>query len=490
MKLGDLLKKITPIKIDGCVCYESEVVTATSINECRDNSLLFVTQRVSGGYTIDARQIEKYPYAIVCDSNFNIGDLKIPCIRVENVRQALSLSYIEEYCIDFSKVRIIGVTGTNGKTTTATLIYKIMMHSHIKAGLIGTGTIRSGERDITPENYTMTTPDPSLLYAVLRTMIDDGCTNVVMEVSSHSIALEKIYGMKFEYAIFTNLSAEHMDFHETMDEYFDVKLRLLEAAKHCIINIDDKYGEIAYSKNKHKATGVGVIRRGDVYATDIAENGLAGSKYFYRTDKYIFSVNLKLAGAFNIYNSMLALCCAIHCGIKPCVAKKGLSSVENICGRLEVIRKDPTVIIDYAHTPFALDNILKTLKLSKKYGQRLIVLFGCGGERDKSKRPVMGNIASGYADYIVLTEDNSRREKTSEIIADIISGIPDRTCYTVIDDRRSAIRHALAFASKNDIVAIIGKGHEHYKIDGDGTHYFNEKAIVFDFYKAPSGGEI
>ncbi len=484
MNLKKYLDRLGAFEISGEIPQDKVVCPAVDINNASEDSILFVVRRVSGGYSINPEDINGSCYAVVCDYDYPFYSTVTPCIRIENARRALSLAYAEECGVIPGKLWTVGVTGTNGKTTTATLIYEIMMQCGVKAGFIGTGVIKSGDVEITPHNHSMTTPDPALLYSSIKQMQDDGCQVLVMEVSSHSIALDKICGIEFDVGIFTNLSDEHMDFHPDKEDYYLTKERLLDVSKRCIVNIDDTYGARAYSKFNEKTISVGVLNKGDVFATELTYNGLYSTEYYYRTNKYLFKATVKLPGAFNVYNSMIALCCAIEYGISPCKAKNALATIKGVRGRLETIHHSPTVIVDYAHTPIAFDNVLKTLKSCKKLGQNMIVVFGCGGDRDKSKRPVMGNIVSKYADMLVITEDNSRGEETSNIISDIISGTAPGTNCTIIEDRRLAIWHALSLAKRNDLVLILGKGHEMYKIDRMGYHYFNEAEIVREFFES------
>lgn len=479
MRLLDILNRIDPTKISEDIDVEKDVEISVS-SPC-ERSLLFVTRRVSGGYSEIIAS--NRPYAIVCEKEYAKSINEVPTITVRNARRALALAYSVEYRVDYKRLSVIGVTGTNGKTTTATLIHHILSESGIKCGFIGTGVVRIGREDATPDDYTMTTPDPSVLYPLLYKMQRDGCEAVVMEVSSHAIALEKVAGIEFSLAVFTNLTPEHMDFHTSIEEYFDTKLKLLRAAHRCIVNIDDRYGIEAKKRLGAKAQTVGIVRGGDASATEISSRGMEGSEFYYRTDELIFHVCTDLPGAFNIYNVMLAISAAIDYGIKPCIAKKAIKSGVFVRGRMEKIHSEPSVIIDYAHTPFAFDNALKTLKNSKKPRQRLIVVFGCGGERDKFKRAQMGLVASKYADYIILTEDNSRGEPTKEIIDQILDGVSVGVEHAVIEDRKAAIIRALGIANKNDVVAIIGKGHECYKIDSSGIHHFDEREIVKEYFR-------
>ena len=452
----------------------------TSPDKVKDNSLLFITEKADGAIdTFDTSRLKSRPAAIVASKAQALSSDTIPTIRVGNARTALSYALSNFYGIDYDKVKIIGITGTNGKTTTATLIYKILTASGYKAGFIGTGKIEINGVTVTDNKYSMTTPDPTELYPAISDMISKGCQYVVMEVSSHSIALGKIAPIKFSYAIFTNLDNDHLDFHKTKDEYFETKLKLFNSAKQGLFNLDDEYSSMAYRRVKCNRSSFGIINQGDAYATEIDIGGLCNSSFYYREKGLIFRAKTRLCGAFNVYNSLCALKCVIDLGIKPCIAKKALETIEKIDGRMEIINDDITVIIDYAHTPSAFYNSLKTLKQSIKNGQNMIAVFGCGGDRDKTKRPLFGKYASSLADKIIITEDNCRTESFDSIVFDIISGIK-KAEYEVIRDREEAIRHAIRCARCGDVVAIIGKGHEKYKIVGKEYLPFDERGIVED----------
>ena len=298
-----------------------------------------------------------------------------------------------------------------------------------------------------------------------------------METSSHALELDKLSPIPFDIGIFTGLSHEHIEFHGSMENYFLAKEKLINSAKSVIINFDDSFGKRLYEKYKEKATGVGVVWRSDVSATEVENFGLLGIGYIYRGKNFLTKVKLPLPGLYNIYNSMLAFECAYQMNISPKRIKAALEGIESIEGRCECIHGDITAIIDYAHTPEALENILKTAIYNKKLGQKITLVFGCGGNRDYEKRPVMAKVAEKYADKIIVTNDNPRDEDEEKIISDIVRGF-EKSKYGVITDRALAIRYAIKEASSGDIVIIAGKGHEKYIIDKDGYHDFDEKSIV------------
>ena len=440
-------------------------------------SLLFVTEKVKDktrSFNTDA--LKSTPFAIVASKDCVVNSGSIPVIRAGSVRSALAYALSNAYEIDYEKIKFIGITGTNGKTTTATLIYRILQGCGYKVGFIGTGKIISDREYISGENYSMTTPDPTELYPAISRMSKDGCKYIVMEVSSHSIALGKVAPIKFEYGIFTNLDNDHLDFHSDKEDYFRTKLKMFKSVKHGLFNLDDEYSRRAYELAGCKKTSFGIIRQGDTWASEINMR-LNKTEFYYREKNIIAKVSTSLTGAFNVYNSLAALRCAIDLGVPPCVAKRCIEDTENVEGRMEIIRGDITVVIDYAHTPSAFYNCLKTLKQTINKGQKLTVVFGCGGDRDRSKRQFFGKYAEMLADLIIITEDNSRNEKFDSITADILDGI-SKNNHIIVKDRESAIRYAIGTAALDDVVAIVGKGHEKYKIENDRYIPFDEKQII------------
>lgn len=419
--------------------------------------------------------LPKKPVAVVCDAKCILPE-NIPVIRVNNSRLALANAFYRFEKADECKMKIIGVTGTNGKSTTALFLKTILSKCNHKVGLIGTGKIEIDGRVVSDNHYSMTTPDPALLYKSIRQMADEGCDTVVMEVSSHALALDKVAPLTFDYALFTNFSSEHLDFHGSKEEYFLAKSKLFSQCKCGVFNIDDEYGRRAYGICKARRLSAGIIWRGDLWASNIDNHGLDGVSYLYHGANFSSRIDLKLAGVYNVYNSMLAATVCIDMGCKPCDVKGILGEITYLPGRFEIIKDRISVIIDYAHTDSAFDNVMKELS-SSKGNKKLTVLFGCGGNRDKAKRPKMAEIAEKYANKIIITSDNARSEDPKDIISDIIRGFK-RGNFEVIENRRDAIRAALLCANDGDIVAIIGKGPEKYNIDINGYSDFDEKQIV------------
>lgn len=449
-------------------------------NNTASDTLLFITDKIGiEKQSLDPSELKTTPFALVVSNKQEVSSYKCPTIRVESVRSALAYALSNSYGIDYDKTKIIGVTGTNGKTTTSTLIYEMLKKSGYPTGFIGTGKIISNDKVISDSIYSMTTPDPTVLYPAISKMIEDGCKYIVMEVSSHAIALGKIAPIKFEYAIFTNLDEDHLDFHGTKDEYFKAKLKLFKSAKNALFNLDDEYSRKAYGMTDCNKKTFGIINQGDAYVTEINTDCFAGSSFYYRQTNLIFKAKTQLPGAFNVYNSLAALKCVIDLGVKPCIAKKALESIDKVEGRMEIIQGKITVIIDYAHTPSAFYNCLKISNKNTNPGQNLIIVFGCGGDRDRNKRVFFGKYACEFASQIIITEDNCRNESFTSIATDIIKGIKDKE-YKIIEDREKAIRYAINSATPGDTVAIIGKGHEKYKIVKDTYVPFDERKIVED----------
>lgn len=420
--------------------------------------------------------INMRPRAILCD-RYAIIESAVPCIRVDNARRAIAYAYSRLNRIEHPRMKLIAITGTNGKTSTSVFIKRGLEAAGMKVGLIGTGQIMIGDERLSDDNYSMTSPDPWILYPTLRAMEGELCDAVVMEVSSHALALERTAPLRFDYGVFTNMSMEHLDFHLDMESYYAAKRRLFSSCDTAIINIDDYYGRrLAREHNGRKITA-GALWRGDVYVNNIENRGFDGVGYLYHGKNFTFKMNLCSAGVFNIYNSMLAVAVCTDMGVKPCNVKRALSDLPVISGRYEIIKDEITVIIDYAHTDAAFENILKNLMQAKRNEQKLTVVFGCGGDRDKSKRPRMAEVAEAYADTIYVTSDNSRSEEPTKIISDIVKGFK-KDSFIIIEDREAAIREAIAKADRGCIVAIIGKGAERYNIDKSGYHYFNEKEII------------
>ncbi len=414
-------------------------------------------------------------------------------LRTENTRKALSHIWNSRYSRPAEGMKLIAVTGTNGKTSITHMLREIFDTALFKTGLIGTVRCYSGEKLISirseDEKANMTTPDPKELYEMLAVMRDDGVKYVFIEATSHALALDKLAPLHFEAAVFTNLTADHLDFHGSMENYLAAKKKLFHMADTAIINGDDAYSgsiakeaEIGGCKNIRLCT-LDEHRRCDYTAMNIKSLGCDGVEYILSSVCSVFKVKSPIPGRFTVMNTLEASSCALALGIDCRSIQDALRHMRGIDGRVERVKlcagADFSIFIDYAHTPDALENLLLTARDFRKRGQRIVLLFGCGGERDRSKRSEMGKIASHLADFTVITSDNSRSEEPRDIISDITVGFDfTRAQAIIIENREEAIYYVIKNALCGDIILLAGKGHEEYEIDKNGKHPFSEKKIA------------
>ena len=367
------------------------------------------------------------------------------------------------------KLKIFAVTGTNGKTTVVSLLNAIFTHAGYSCRTIGTLTGK------------LTTPDPEILYKTLYDYQKDGVQYVFMEASSHALSLGKLAPISFDFGIFTNLTPEHLDFHKSMEDYCSAKASLFKQSKIGIFNADDSYYlKLLQPSSKNYLCSI-KNSNADFVAKNIIQNGCYGIQYDFVTRDLVFKIKSGIPGMFTVMNTLEAASAALVDGISPEIIRGAICGFEGVRGRLERVvipTNDFSVYIDFAHTPDALENILRTVRGFISDSQRLVLVFGCGGDRDKSKRPVMGEIAVRLADFVIITADNSRSEKTSDIIDDILSGITIGAPHTAIENRKEAIEYAISTAQRGDVILLTGKGHEEYEIMPDGVHPFSEKNIV------------
>lgn len=406
---------------------------------------------------------------------------KIPQVVVSSTRHKIADTADRFYSSPSKGINLIGITGTNGKTTVTHLIQKIFEEHSQKCALIGTlGYKLSSNGEYRDAKHT--TPQAPELQATLRMIKDvEKIDNVVMEVSSHALEQNRVGGCRFNGAVFTNLTQDHLDYHITMDNYFKAKALLFEHLKEgdfAVINADDEYGDrfISVVPEGVKVYTYGVRQQSDVMARNI-NFSLNGAEFTLVENAKEHKVNLHMNGMFSVYNVLAAVTAALAIGIDIETALKALQNVKGVAGRFEVVVKKPLVIVDYAHTPDGLENVLKSAREITPEDGKLICLFGCGGDRDATKRPKMGAIAEKLADKIVITSDNPRTEDPQTIITDIIAGLKSVNTESVIveSDRGSAIGLLKTIANNNDVVVIAGKGHEDYQILKDKTIHFDDR---------------
>ncbi len=411
----------------------------------------------------------------------------VTLVLVSDARAALAGAAAEFFDNPSGKLRVIGVTGTSGKTTTTYLLRSILKRNGEKTGLLGTinydlaGEILES-KNTTPESLTL----QELLYKMVMKKLD-AC---VMEVSSHSLALGRVAGVDFAAGVFLNLTQDHMDFHKNFEEYLGAKLKLFEMIKNdgvkrvpkvCAVNLDDEYAGYFTKKSKVKTLTFGLKENADIRAVDI-KNEAGGLSFGLSYLGKVYGLSLKLKGAYNAYNAMAAAAVGLGLNLDWQIIKEGLEAVENVPGRFETYRSSTgfTVVVDYAHKPDALKKLLTAVR--EMGPRRIISVFGCGGDKDRAKRPMMGGISGELADHTIVTSDNPRSEEPLAIIKEIISGIKSGT-YSVSPDRKTAICEAIGMAKEGDFVVVAGKGHEDYQIIGDKVSHFSDKEIIIEALK-------
>jgi len=479
MKLDELIEYL---KYDDLVKFKNIDISGISYNSKttkKGDIFVCLVGEHTDGHEYAKMAVENGAAALLAEHP--VDGVTVPQVIVDSTRHKIADIADRFYSSPSKGINLIGITGTNGKTTVTHLIQKIFEENNQKCALIGTlGYKLSSNGEYRDAKHT--TPQAPELQATLRMIKDvEKIDNVVMEVSSHALDQNRVGGCRFNGAVLTNLTQDHLDYHITMDNYFKAKAMLFERlteGNFAVINIDDEYAQRFLNivpEGVRKYT-YGVKKPADVIARDIhfSLNG-AEFKLVIGDDEY--GVNLHMNGMFSVYNVLAALTSAIAMGIDIKIALKALQNVHGVAGRFEVVNKKPLVIVDYAHTPDGLENVLKSAREITPPDGKLICLFGCGGDRDATKRPKMGAIAQKLADKIIITSDNPRSEDPQQIITDIIAGLssvsPD--IVTVEPDRGEAIALLKTIANNNDVVLIAGKGHEDYQILKDKTIHFDDR---------------
>ena len=476
MKLNELLVDM-PYLMDTRGDMDTEIASVTSNSrEKTDRGLFFcIAGARFDAHTFAPQAVENGCAALVVE---RYVDVPVPQVRVSNGRAAMARMAAAFFGHPARQMKLVGVTGTKGKTTTTYMLKAIMEQAGHKAGLIGTTGNMIGSRRL---KGSLTTPDPIDLQRTLREMADEGVEMVSMEVSAHAIDMHRLDGLTFEAGCYTNLSQDHLDYFHTMDNYFETKKRFFTGGmvRNAAVNADEETSPGLLADLACPHITYGICAPADLFARDIeiTEDGV--SFELQLQGMHNVRVDLKMTGMFNVYNAMAAASCAMILGISAEDIKHGLESMQSVSGRIEML---PThtpyrVILDYSHSPDALMNILKTVRQFAK--GRVIALFGCGGDRDQLKRPIMGRIGGQLADLCILTSDNPRTEDPMKILAAIEEGIrPTGKPYVVIENRREAIRHALEIGREGDVIVLAGKGHETYQEVMGVKKPFDEKQVV------------
>ncbi len=492
MKLRELLKHIKVAKFLGDEDVEIKGITYDS-REVEEGNLFVAIKGLNvDGHRFIPEAVLSGAVAVVLENDELIDDSYfiergVAKVVVNDSRKALALLSSAFYDFPSKKLKLVGVTGTNGKTTTTHLIKSILETAGLKTGLIGTINYVIGD-EIIPAGQT--TPESLELNRFLKKMVDNGFGACVMEVSSHALALDRVYGFEFDVGVFTNLTQDHLDFHKTFEAYFQAKKILFDSLNqnsYAIYNVDDPYGEKIVSDTKASKLSYGKSDKADVRVKDVKLSFNGTSLIVQTPTEKSLEINSKLIGEFNVYNILSAVAVGYVLGIEHEDIKNGIEKVENVKGRFEKIISpdDYTVIIDYAHTPDALEKCIDTILNLREQagGGKLITVFGCGGDRDRTKRPIMGRISTEKSDITIITSDNPRFEDPEKIISEILAGVKKDSVYYVFVERREAIERALEMAKKGDIVLIAGKGHEEYQVIGDVKVPFSDKQVVMEFFK-------
>jgi UDP-N-acetylmuramoyl-L-alanyl-D-glutamate--2,6-diaminopimelate ligase len=454
--------------IVGGLTYDSRAV--------KDGDCFFAVRGTqSDGHRYIASAIERGAKSIICEEMPEVRNADVAYVVVEDTNIAMAHMAAAFYDHPSEELRLVGVTGTNGKTTTATLLYDMFMAMGYKAGLISTVIYRIGERSVAS---THTTPDSIRLNQMMREMVDEGCDYCFMEVSSHAAAQHRIEALRFQGALFSNLTHDHLDYHGTYKEYIRAKKSFfdgLDKDAWAVVNIDDRNGEVMLQNCNAKHYRLSLRSMAD-FRTKIVE--MLPDGMLLNIDNQ--EVWVKFTGGFNAYNLTTVYAAATLLGIDKLEVLTTLSKLTPVAGRFEtIIAEDRTMaIVDYAHTPDALDNVLQTIEEVRRDEQRLYVVCGCGGDRDKTKRPEMAAIAVKYATTAIFTSDNPRTESPEAILDDVVAGVGTAKNYLRITDRREAIRTAAMLAQPGDIILIAGKGHEDYQIIGTEKHHFDDREEI------------
>lgn len=485
MKITDIMTDInyrlekgtTEIDVKG-ISYDSRKVKPGYLFIC-------IPGLKTDGHKYAGQAVENGASVIVAEKEIDLP-AGVALLIVDDTRMVLPILASNFYQKPSGDLRVIGVTGTNGKTTTTHLIQAILEEAGKRTGILGTLYARFEDVEI---NMGHTTPESLDIEEFMNITRAKGGRYVVMEVSSHALDLGRVDKIQFDAAVFTNLTQDHLDYHNTMDQYKESKLQLFhrvanQAGKFTIVNADDPYAHDFINASGTECRTYAINNPADVRAADLNTN-LKGSRFKVVTAGEEFEISMKQIGLFNVYNALAAISFALQEGIDSATIKSALEKVEGVAGRFEQVDcgQDFTVVVDYAHTPDGLENILKTGR--KIVENQLITVFGCGGDRDRTKRPQMGEIAARYSDFSIVTSDNPRSEEPEAIIDDIIPGLNavENSRYAKIVDRHDAIEHAIRLAHKGDLVIIAGKGHETYQLVKDKVLDFDDRKVAREILK-------
>lgn len=479
MNLETLLNRIPVLEITGKQNPEVSEIVFDSRKAVENSLYVAIKGTVSDGHSFINAAIEKGTKIVVCEDLPESLNNEITFIKVKDSSKVLGQLASNFYGNPSEKLNLIGITGTNGKTSATTLLFDIFKNLGFQSALISTVEYRIAD-EIFPSTHT--TPDVLTLNKILAKAVETGCEYAFMEVSSHGIDQNRTEGLHFKIAGFTNITHDHLDYHKTFDAYLKTKKRFfddLNPDSIAITNIDDKNGNVMLQNTKAQKKTYALKTMADYHGRILEAdfNGMLlnfNGKEFWST----------LTGKFNVYNLLLAYAVTIECGFHEDDVLKAISNLKRVKGRFETLKSEGGIffVVDYAHTPDALENILDSINEIRTKNERLITVFGCGGDRDHAKRPEMGKIATRKSTLAIITSDNPRRENPAEIIKEIEAGVEPQNYskYTAIPDRKEAIKMAIKFAEPKDIILVAGKGHEDYQEINGVKHHFDDKEVIME----------
>ncbi len=478
MRLTDLMESLPEKKIFGPTDGEISGITYDSRKLSPGSLFVAIRGLQEDGHRYISQAIERGAAAVVVDRDEIHGS--VTTIQVEDSRKALALLSARWFDYPARKLRLVGITGTDGKTTTAYLIHAILREAGFETGLIGTVITRIG-RDDRPSFYT--TPESLELNQTLAEMVARKADLAVMEVSSHALAMDRVFGIPFQLAVFTNLSRDHLDFHGDFEHYRDAKALLFERLAgpqaRAVINLDDPSASFFMDKTAVAVMTYSAKTGADVFLKDVRLT-MEGTDIEVQTPSGLLQMHTQLLGRYNVFNTLAAVAAGVALDLEPEMIRRGLEGIEGVDGRFETITIPGgyTVIVDYAHTPQALQRLLSAVR--EMSPRRVLLVFGCGGDRDRGKRPEMADVASQMADMVLLTTDNPRSEDPLAILREVQRGILPGTDHQVVPDRREAIRRGLQLAGPGEVLVVAGRGHERYQVVGSERRPFHDRQVILE----------
>ncbi|NTW50535.1 MAG: UDP-N-acetylmuramoyl-L-alanyl-D-glutamate--2,6-diaminopimelate ligase [Chlorobiales bacterium] len=495
MRLKTLVETITPLDVYGELCKDSEVAGLSYDSRKVVPSSVFVAIRgfKTDGHQFIGKAVASGAQAVICEDLPTELLPEVTYVKVSDSRQALAQLSKTFFGNPSDNLKVIGVTGTNGKTTTTTLIKSILENNGIKSGLIGTNGYEIGGEKIDAER---TTPESLELHELFAKMLDAGCTVVVMEVSSHSLFLKRTYGIRFDVALFTNLSHDHLDFHETIEKYAEAKKILFDSLDKnatAIVNADDPYSELMVKDTAAKVIRCGVVEMSNKQAARISTDVVAkvfsyqisGTTAVIANGTETMMHRFQMLGRFNMYNIVMAFAVGSLFSIDRINIIRGIMKCATVRGRMEQIwsKDHRCAIVDYSHTPDALEKVISAIKQLKPEDGKIITVFGCGGDRDRQKRPLMGKIADEKSDVVIITSDNPRSEEPDKILDEIEVGMTRKKNFYRIPDRNDAIRKGVTLLNRGDVLLVAGKGHETYQETKGVRQHFDDREVIEIIFK-------